>query len=135
MSGANREGKVPVLAILRHEEGVRLDPDALVSLFAELGEAGAERVIRRAMEELAARLSELLKFADAGQRPGMVRSARLMAKVAGQVGLTTMARVASDLARVAEADDRNAQAAVLARLVRIGERSLAAVWDRRDMTV
>ena len=47
------------LAVLHHEEGVRLNPDCLVALFEELGEAGAEQVVARAMRELNARLVEL----------------------------------------------------------------------------
>jgi len=43
--------------------------------------------------------------------------------------------VARDLIRVTEAGDMAAQAAVLARLERIGQRSLTAVWDLHDMTV
>lgn len=124
-----------MLAVLRHEEGVRLDPDPLVALYAELGEAGAERVVCRAMEELAGRVSELLKFADEGQRPALIRTSRLMAKVAEQVGMATLARVAGDLCAVAEQGNRTAEAAILARLVRIAERSLTAVWDLRDMTL
>lgn len=126
---------MPVLAVLRHEEGVRLDPDRLVALYSELGESGAERVIFRAMEELAARLSEMLKHADDGRADRLIRSARLLAKVADQVGMATLARVASDVVASAETADGTAQAATLARLIRIGERSLTAIWDLRDMTI
>lgn len=124
-----------VLAVLRHEEGVRLDPDPLVALYSELGENGAERVICRAMEELAARLSEMMRHADEGQIEPLIRSARLLGKVADQIGMATLARVATDVVRTAEAGDLTSQAATLARLVRIGDRSLTAVWDLRDMTI
>lgn len=127
--------KVSVLAILRHEEGVRLDPDPLVALYSALGESGAERVIGRAMEELAARLSEMLKHEDEGRSDLLVRSARLLAKVADQIGMATLAAVANDVVTTACAGDQTGQAATLARLVRIGERSLTAVWDLRDMTL
>lgn len=126
---------MPVLAVLRHEEGIRLNPDPLVALYAELGERGAERVICRAVEELAARLSEMLRHADSGDGPALVRSARLLAKVADQVGMSTLASVAGDVVGVTEHRDLTAQAAILARLMRIGDRSLTAVWDLRDMTL
>lgn len=124
-----------VLAVLRHEEGVRLDPDPLVALYSELGENGAERVICRAMEELAARLSEMMRHADEGQIEPLIRSARLLGKVADQIGMATLARVATDVVRTTEAGDLTSQAATLARLARIGDRSLTAVWDLRDMTI
>ncbi|WP_413872704.1 hypothetical protein [Albidovulum sp.] len=123
------------LAVLRHDEGVRLDPDRLVALYSDLGEAGAEQVVCRAMEELAGRLTEIQRFADDGDVAAMARSARLLAKVAEQIGMLTFARVAGDVLRATAAGDRTAQAATLARLVRIGDRSLNAVWDLRDMTI
>lgn len=123
------------LAVLRHNEGVRLDPDRLVALYSDLGEAGAEQVVCRAMEELAGRLTEIQRFADDGDLLAMTRSARLLVKVAEQIGMLTFARVAGDVLRATAAGDRPAQAATLARLVRIGDRSLNAVWDLRDITI
>lgn len=123
------------LAVLRHEEGVRLDPDRLVALYADLGEAGAEQVMCRAMEELAQRLTEIQRFVDEGNVAGMTRSARLLIKAAERIGMLTFARVARDLLRTTEAADGVAQAATLARLVRIGDRSVSAVWDLRDLTI
>ncbi len=123
------------LAVLHHDEGVRLDPDCLVALYSELGEAGAEQVVCKAMEELAARLTEMQRFADEGRIPALVRSARLLIKVAEQIGMLSFARVAADVLAAAAAGDTAGQAATLARLVRIGDRSLTAVWDLRDMTV
>ncbi|MCY1128128.1 hypothetical protein OU426_14785 [Frigidibacter sp. RF13] len=120
---------MPVLAILRHEEGVRLDPDPLVALFAELGERGAERVVRRALLELSEQLSEVADHFAAGQTDTLIRSARMLAKVAEQVGMATLARVARDVVSTSEAVETTAQAATVARLGRIGERSLAALWD------
>jgi hypothetical protein len=126
---------VPVLAVLRHEEGVRLDPDPLVALYSELGESGAERVVCRAIEELAARLAEMLRHADDGAAGALIKSGRTLAKVAEQIGMSTLARIAGDVINATEAGDYAGQAATLARLVRIGDRSLTAVWDLRDMTV
>jgi hypothetical protein len=123
------------LAVLHHEEGVRLNPECLVALYAELGHAGAEQVVCRAMEELSARLTEMQRFADEGKSAALKRSARLLIKVAEQIGMITFARVAGDVIEATEANDPAGQAATLARLIRIGDRSLTAVWDLRDMTV
>lgn len=132
--GCNGKGfKVPVLAILRHEEGIRLDPDPLTTLYAELGERGAEQVLGRAMEELSARMTDMFRQADDGRDVALVGSARLLAKMAAQVGMATLARVAIDVVSATEAADRAAQAAILTRLARIGERSQFAIWDLRDI--
>lgn len=125
---------MPFLAVLRHEEGVRLDPDPMVALYSELGESGAEKVLCRATEDLRSRLSEILRHADEGRGPQVARAARQLGAVAAQIGLPTLVRVAGDVVRSTEAGDPTAQAATLARLVRIGERSLSAVWDLRDMS-
>src|SRR5690606_39488732 len=87
------------------------------------------------MEELAARLTEIRRFADEGNPAAMRRSTRLLIRVAEQVGMLTFARVAGDVLRATDAGDPAAQAATLARLLRIGDRSLNAVWDLRDRTV
>jgi hypothetical protein len=126
---------VAKLAVLHHEEGVRVNPDCLVALYAELGEAGAERVVARAMEEMNARLSEMQRFADDGDLVGLMRSARVVVKMADQIGLTSLAMVALDVITATRAGDHAGQAATLARLLRIGDRSLNAVWDLRDMTI
>ncbi|MCB2127952.1 MAG: hypothetical protein KDE03_02455 [Rhodobacteraceae bacterium] len=127
--------RVVKLAILQHDEGVRLDPDRLAALYAELGETGAEAVIAKAMEELSSRLGEVQRLSDHGKPAELARSARLLCKVADQIGMTSFARVADDVRATADAGDHAGQAATLARLVRIGDRSLNAVWDLRDMTI
>jgi hypothetical protein len=47
--------------------------------------------------------------------------------------MRVLSQVARDLADCVTRKDAVAQAAVLARLVRIGDRSLTAVWDLQDM--
>ncbi|MCV2863968.1 hypothetical protein [Defluviimonas sp. WL0075] len=123
------------LARLRHDEGIRLDPDALAAIYARMGEGGAEKLISRAMEDLARRMQDLRACMAEGRSAQFVRSARMLTQLGAQVGMTSVARVAGDLIRVTEAGDAAGQAAVLARLERIGERSLTAVWDLHDMTV
>lgn len=123
------------LAVLRHEEGVRLNPDCLVELYSELGEAGAEKVVCQAMEELSAGLADMQRFAERGDTAALARSARVLIELAEQIGMMTVARVAGDVVEAAAAGDHAGRAATLARLMRIGDRSFNAVCDLRDMTV
>lgn len=123
------------VSALRHEEGVRLDPDRLGALYAELGHVAAEQVICRAMEELAVRLADMQRFLAAADHAAMVRSGRMLAKVADQIGMTSLARVAAAVCDCAGRRDPAAVGATMARLVRIGDRSLTAVWDLQDLSV
>lgn len=120
---------MPVLAELRHDEGVCLNPDPLIAIYSELGEAGAERLIGRALEEVATRVDEIRFCAERGRTHQLLRSGRLLARVAEQIGMATFAKVARDLVAATERAEPVAQAAILARLLRIAERSLNAIWD------
>lgn len=124
--------QVVKFSTLQHKEQVRLDPDNLDSLYAELGPAGAEAIVCRAMEELAQRLADLGALHMAGDLVRMARVARSMVAISEQVGLASFARVSGDVARCAQADDPVALVATLRRLERIGDRSLTAIWDLKD---
>ena len=116
------------------DETVRLDPDRLTTLYAQLGEDGAEDVICRAMEELAVRLTYAERMYRSGQTGDLRKSVRSMAAIAEQIGMNLLARVARDVTAPIDPADDNELAAPLARLLRIGERSLSAVWEMRDLS-
>jgi hypothetical protein len=120
------------IAVLRHEEGVRVDPVRLAALYAELGQAGAERLISAVMEEMAVLLAAIR---TAGQGDRVAGIAAELAARAGQVGMISLGRVARDVGCCAGAGDTVALAATLGRLVRIGTRSLTEVWDLRDLSL
>ena len=121
--------------VLRPDEGIRLNPERLVALYAELGERGAEAVLARALDEREQRRAERRGHAEAGSGAALERSARLLVKVAEQIGMESFARVAGDVAFCAGARDAIGQAATLGRLSRIGDRSLTAVWKLRDVMI
>lgn len=123
------------IAILYPVENVRLDPDKLQALHAELGEAGAETVIARAMDEIALRLAELMPLWRDARIPELSKRARSLVGIADQIGMPLLSRVAGDVARCAAIGDAPALGATLARLDRIGDRSLTAVWDLADMSM
>jgi len=49
--------------------------------------------------------------------------------------MTALARVAGDVTCAIDHGDIAATGAIVFRLLRIGERSLTAVWDLRDLSV
>ncbi len=123
------------LAILRHEEAIRVDAACLVAIYVGRAKAEAEEVLGRGIEELAARVAEITLHHDRGNRVGLVRSTRLAVRLAGRLGMKSFTRVAGDLIAAAESGDRPGQAAIHARLLRIVARSEAALLDLRDMTM
>jgi len=126
---------VEQIVTLNPKETVRLDQDQLGGLFCQLGEAGAEDVVCRAIEELAVRLSHCERLWRRKDRDGLRKSARSLIAIAKQIGMMELAGVAADVTNAIDMDDSVAEAATLFRLIRIGERSLSAVWDLQDLSV
>ena len=120
-----------VLTLAQYEP-VRLDPTRLDELYDRLGEENADNVICRAIEELALRISECERQWRKNDWTALRKSARSLVAIADQIGMSALARVAQDVAGTAERRDMVASGATLFRLIRIGERSLTAIWDGRD---
>lgn len=130
--GVNNVEQISTLTLA---EPIRLDPERLNELYCQLGEAAAEDVICRAIEELAVRLTYCNRLWQLNEQEELRKSARSLIAIAEQIGMTTLARVAGDVTQAIDADDTIAEAAILSRLIRIGERSLTAVWDLQDLSV
>lgn len=123
------------ITLLKQSETVHLDQGRLEQLYLQLGEAGAEDVVCRALEELAVRLSHTERCFRHEQVEDMRKSARSLIAIAEQIGMSKLARVARDVTQSIDLHDRVAIAATLARLLRIGETSLHEIWDVRDYSV
>ncbi|MEM1007025.1 MAG: hypothetical protein AAF496_07955 [Pseudomonadota bacterium] len=120
---------------LEHVEAVRLDPDRLGGLYRQLGDANALDVLCRTVEELAVRLSNCERYWRKRQWSDLRKCARSLVAISDQVGMTVLARVAGDVAQTVDAGDAVATGATLGRLIRVGERSLTAIWDQQDLSV
>lgn len=116
-------------------ENVRLNPDKLGELYAQLGEAGTEDVICRAIEELAVRLTHCERLWRQNNVPDLRKNARSLIAIADQIGMSAMSSIARDVTVAIDNEDPPAVAAILFRLLRVGERSLTAVWDQHDLSV
>lgn len=126
---------VATLLALLQDESVRLDSDRLGELYHQLGERSAQDVVCRAIEELAVRLSHCERLWRKGDRAQLRKSARSLVAISEQIGMSALARVARDVTQAIDADDPPAVGATVFRLLRVGERSLTAVWDLQDMSV
>lgn len=126
---------VATIFTLVQSENIRLDPDRLGGLFRQLGEAAAEDVVCRAIEELAVRLAHCERLWRQQDHYGLRKTTRSLIAISDQIGMTALARVAGDVTDVIDNGDTAAMGATLFRLLRIGERSLTAVWDLQDLSV
>lgn len=125
------------LAVLRHNEGIRIDPDRLAGLYAELGDLEADRAICRAIKEISAQIAAMQRFAvsatlDNDDRHALIRAAETVIRAANRLGLKSLVRVAADVIAASAQANSPALAATMARLARIGDRSLTAAWDLND---
>ncbi|MDF1726307.1 MAG: hypothetical protein P1U53_01030 [Sulfitobacter sp.] len=114
---------------LRPNEGVTVDQDRLGLLYHQLGDAGAEEVVCRALEELSQRLARTERLYREGAEGALRKNTRLLMAIADQMGMAALARCARDVTLCLDQADPTALAATLSRLLRIGEQSLTAVWD------
>ena len=123
------------VTILAQSEAVRVDSEKLEALYRQLGDTNAENIVCRAMEELAVRLSRIERLYREGRADEMRKAARLIMAISEQVGMPVLTRVAGDVIGCIDLGDHTALAAVLARLIRAGERSLTEIWDLQDLSI
>lgn len=123
------------LVQIRPTEQVFVDQERLGLLYRQLGEVGAEDVVCRAMEELALRMAHSDRLYRAGDQAGLRKSVHRLIAIADQIGMGLVAQVAKDVTLSIDQADDIALAATLSRLLRIGERSLTAIWDMQGITL
>lgn len=120
---------------LQYSEPVRLDRSQLDVLYKSLGPAGADEVVARALDAL----GDALALASAQYRTGQIEELRgalhNVVALSQQVGMTLLARIGRDVLELSHTFDAAAFGATMARLERIGEGSLVAVWDLQDLSI
>ncbi|MBU3031094.1 hypothetical protein [Paracoccus marinaquae] len=121
------------ITALAVSEPVRVDARRVGDIIGELGETAAQNVIGLALEQLAGTLTATDAALEAGDLAQAVAHADRLSRLAWQIGLLSLAGVAMDLGSCAERRDMGALAAVRARLMRVGNRSLTAIWDRTGL--
>jgi len=106
-----------------------IDTARLDQLFQKLGERGAESYVMDRVEDISERLADIEWQYRQGALSEIAREARIVSRLSADIGLTSLARVVRDLGVSAGRGDMIAFRAVWERLVRIGDRSLAQVWE------
>jgi hypothetical protein len=114
---------------LRHHERVVIDTALLDDLFQKHGQRDAEAYVMDRVEDISERLADIEWQYRQGALGEIARESRIVSQLSAEIGLTSLARVVRDLAISADHGDMIAFRAVWQRLVRIGDRSLAQVWE------
>lgn len=123
----------PTITELSPEEPARFNPECLEELCLKIGEVRAEAEVALALH----RISELLPKLDAMLRidePGFAGAVAQVGRDAELIGMATLGRVARSVLDSHASANHVALAATLARLGRVGERSIHAVWDLEDLS-
>ncbi|KHA50689.1 hypothetical protein [Sulfitobacter geojensis] len=116
-------------------ESVSVDQDRLGALYSQLGAASAEDVVCRALEELALRMSHCESLFREAHWEELRKNTRSLIAIADQIGMRALSNVACDVTTCIDQGNGVAIAATLSRLMRVGDRSLTAVWDIQDITI
>lgn len=116
-------------------ERTEIDPHRINVLVRDMGSPSAERLVGRAMDEIADRLSIARAAYHSGDPAGVARSVRHMVPAARAIGLISIARVATDVLHSCESGDGAALAATLARLERLTDGAICAIGEAWSASV
>lgn len=114
---------------LRQSERILIDAQRLEALFRQMGDRAAEGFVMDSIEDISDRLAEIELATRNGVLGDVPFKADRVASLCTDIGLVSLSRVAGDLGAAAMRGDMIAYRAVWERLVRIGDRSLAQVWE------
>lgn len=123
------------LVELKPSDRAVIDGAQLDLLCQRMGARGAEAYVIEKVEEISDRLAEIDLIHRQSLPAAIQTQALRVARLSGEIGLVSLARVARDLAGAAAQGDLPAYRAVWERLVRIGDRSLAQVWDAPGLSL
>lgn len=115
------------------QEPTRFNPERLEELCHRIGEVRAEAEVALALH----RLSELLPHIRRLMRDdetAFVTALESIVNDAELIGMATLARVARSVLDNFATNNLVSLAATMARLERVGDRSIHAVWDLDDMS-
>ena len=104
-----------------------LDADYLARLRAQLGDAVLEDLARDAAIEIADRVEEIARMAEAEDREGVARISHDLIAIAGHLGLSALSRATAELNRGARDPAGPPLGAVVARVRALGGPSREAL--------
>ncbi len=127
--------QVGQVARFTHAERILIDARRMEALFSRLGHRRAEAYVTGTVEEMTDLLAALEAQYRSGNLEHATAQARRVSRMAADIGLTSLARVARDLGIVAPKGDKATLGAIWARLQRIGDRSLQQLWEQPGLSL
>ena len=122
------------VATLRPREVVCQDVGVLAEIYRNLGAPTAEHVVTRALGELALTMAGIVEKVQSQDLRDVARQLMRLRRLADDIGLVSMAKVAGDAQTCLERADGTAFSAVWARLLRVAERSLSPDHSMADQS-
>ncbi|MGI9394230.1 MAG: hypothetical protein ACR2OY_06250 [Boseongicola sp.] len=113
----------------RPVELIFMDAAHLTELAKDRGSLQAEYIADTALEEIAERLTTAEAAWASGEFSRLQKIARLLVGMSEQMGMETLSKVAAMVSEAAASSDDVAVAALVRRLIHVGEGSLSAIWD------
>lgn len=115
-------------------EPARFNPGQLEKLCDRLGELRAEAEVACALDRLSTLMDEVTRIGRHGDHDELEEVLAALVRDAGLIGMATLSRVGRNVLDCLDTGDPTALAATLARLERVGDRSIHAVWDLEDLS-
>jgi hypothetical protein len=119
---------------LTPREVVRQDVEAIAVIYRNLGAPTAEKVVTRALGELALTMARLAENVRSQDLRDVADHLGRLGRLADDLGLISLAQVARDSRLCLERADGTGFSAVWARLVRVAERSLSPIPGMADLS-
>ncbi|MFO7920755.1 MAG: hypothetical protein R6U99_08070 [Nioella sp.] len=120
------------VTVLRPDEPARFNTDRLERLCKEVGEIRAEHEVANALQVISRRLHDIRDVDPWGEAPLLAGPVRALIAASDRIGMATLSRVARDVQCCAARRDAVSLAATYMRLLRVGDRSIKAIWDLED---
>ena len=110
-------------------EVVHLEMDQIVQLADQIGLEGADHAANASVEEIIERLCAAEAAWQTGEFARLADASWALIGIASEMGMETLAYVARNVVAMSSGRDPVALAALVARQSRVGEASLAAIWN------
>lgn len=117
-----------IVVSFNQSEPIQVDRRHVAALCRHHGVRRAEELLLTRIESISRDLQAMRRLRESGRSSAIVARAERLSEIAASIGLTTLARVARDVALCARSSDGVAFGAVWARLDRVGERSIYSLW-------
>jgi hypothetical protein len=122
------------ITVLPLGEAARFNPGQLELLCDRLGEQRAEAEVAHALDRLSTLLDEVKRLGPAKDHDHLEEVLAALVRDAHLIGMATLARAGRQVLDCLDTGDPTALAATLARLDRVGDRSIHAIWDLEDLS-